>query len=72
MTKQFEKASQPQVNYPAFNAYYVPEGGAYWTKVGAAWPHGNGFGFTLNLDLVPAEGGRVILRKYQKSNKESA
>ncbi|MDX2263440.1 MAG: hypothetical protein NW215_00515 [Hyphomicrobiales bacterium] len=33
-----------------------------WREVGAAWPHNDGQGFTLKLDLIPTAGLPIILR----------
>jgi hypothetical protein len=39
---------------PTLIAYTVKERGegqkAIWTRIGAAWPHGSGTGFTVQLD----------------------
>ena len=52
-------------NTPAFVAYHVPESeNPFWTKIGAAWDHSDGDGFTLQLDLIPANTGQIVLRKY--------
>lgn len=32
-----------------------------WTRVGSAWPHADGLGFSLHLEALPLEG-RVTLR----------
>jgi hypothetical protein len=49
---------------PTLIAYTVRERGdgqkAIWTRIGAAWPHGNGAGFTLQLDSLPLDG-RIVL-----------
>jgi hypothetical protein len=51
---------------PSFIAYHVPDReGADWTRIGAAWPHQDGKGFSLALDLIPASGGRITLRAYE-------
>ena len=49
---------------PAYIAWHVAEGGdkAFWTRIGAAWSHQDGDGLTLQLDLVPVNGGRIVLR----------
>ena len=53
-------------NAPAYEAFHIPEReGAPWTRIGAAWTHLDGDGYTLNLDLIPATGGRIVLRKYE-------
>lgn len=50
---------------PAYIAYHVADRGkdkSFWTRIGAAWAHEDGKGFSLNLDLVPVDGGRIVLR----------
>ncbi|EGE59902.1 hypothetical protein RHECNPAF_178003 [Rhizobium etli CNPAF512] len=50
---------------PAFIAYHVAEKNddkSFWTRIGAAWDHEDGKGLTLQLDLVPVSGGRIVLR----------
>lgn len=49
---------------PAFIAWHVAEKGekTFWTRIGAAWDHKDGEGLTLQLDLVPVNGGRIVLR----------
>jgi hypothetical protein len=54
-----EKSAQPT------HAAYVVEGdgeGAFWTKIGAAWPHDDGDGFNIVLTAFPVSG-RLVLRK---------
>lgn len=51
---------------PAFIAYHVPDReNAYWTKIGAAWPHKDGKGFSLELELMPTASARITLRAYE-------
>jgi len=49
---------------PTLIAYTVKERGdgqkAIWTRIGAAWPHGSGTGFTLQLETLPLDG-RIVL-----------
>jgi len=50
---------------PSLIAYHVVERGQdkkFWTRIGAAWDHEDGEGITLQLDLVPTSGGRIVLR----------
>jgi hypothetical protein len=35
---------------------------AFWTKIGAAWPHKDGKGFSLKLAVYPADGQTIQLR----------
>lgn len=59
--QQQTKITQP----PALFAYHVAERGEkkFWTRIGAAWDHEDGKGLTIQLDLLPATGGRIVLRE---------
>jgi hypothetical protein len=49
---------------PSHAAYHVRdrEGGkGFWTKIGSAWPHADGKGFNIQLDVAPLDG-RISLR----------
>lgn len=51
-------------NRPTYNVYAV-EGdsqSAFWSRIGAAWKHDDGDGFTITLACVPING-RLIVRK---------
>lgn len=71
MTNEQQKTTDEK-KAPALIAYHVPEReSASWTRIGAAWDHKDGKGFTLQLDLVPASGGRIVLRAFEaKEDKE--
>jgi len=51
-------------NKPTLYAYAVKDRGrnrsSIWTKIGAAWPHEKGGGFTIELDALPVDG-RIVL-----------
>ena len=50
---------------PSFIAYHVHDHKAdesFWTRIGAAWSHEDGDGFSLQLYLTPLDG-RITLRK---------
>jgi hypothetical protein len=59
---------------PTLYAYAVKDRGsnskAIWTRIGAAWPHEKGKGFTIELEAFPV-GGRLVLTepKTDESNK---
>jgi hypothetical protein len=40
----------------------------FWQKVGAAWSHSDGKGFSLQLDAMPLDG-RITLRVNQPKKK---
>ena len=48
---------------PDFLAWHVTNRGAksFWNKVGAAWKHKDGHGYTIQLEVVPING-RIVLR----------
>jgi hypothetical protein len=47
---------------PDLIAWHVPDREAPWTRIGAAWSHSDGEGLSLQLDLMPVAGGRIVLR----------
>ncbi len=49
---------------PTLIAFSVTERGdkSYWNRIGAAWENKDGEGFTLQLDFIPVNGGRIVLR----------
>lgn len=49
---------------PTHFVYHVRErqtGKAFWTRLGAAWPHADGHGFNLQIECLPLDG-RLALR----------
>ncbi|AWO92415.1 hypothetical protein [Bradyrhizobium diazoefficiens] len=46
------------------------EGEAFWTRIGAAWPHKDGKGFNIQLNSLPLNG-RLVIRE-PKAAKGSA
>lgn len=50
-------------NAPDYLAWHVTQKGekSYWNKVGAAWAHKDGKGYTLQLETCPING-RIVLR----------
>lgn len=63
---QNENTTTAPARAPSFIAFHVTdsEGDSkgFWTRIGAAWNHQDGKGLTLQLDLIPAAGGRITLR----------
>ena len=52
-------------NKPTLIAYAVKdplgaEQKAIWTRIGAAWPHEKGPGYSIRLDALPIDG-RIVL-----------
>ena len=48
---------------PRYIAYTVTDRGerSYWTRIGAAWGHGQGDGYTISLSALPCNGRLVLL-----------
>ena len=69
------KTNQPQATNqagrstaPALIAYHVrevTEGKDFWTRIGSAWSHKDGNGYTVQLDAVPIDG-RITLRRPEE------
>lgn len=59
-------------NRPTYGVYQVEEGKndrkGFWTKVGAAWPHEKGDGFSIKLTCLPLDG-RLVVRKLDADDK---
>lgn len=55
-------ATKTKTKKPPHEAFVVTgEGeGAFWTKIGAAWPHEDGKGYNVDLIAYPANGKLVI------------
>jgi hypothetical protein len=49
---------------PSHSVYIVDGDGeaAFWTRVGAVWPHEDGDGFSIVLTAIPLTG-RLVVRK---------
>jgi len=55
-------------NAPTLVAYQVrevKEGKDFWTRIGSAFAHKDGNGFTIQLDALPVDG-RVTLRRPEE------
>ena len=49
---------------PTHIAYHVRDskaGNAFWTRIGSAWSHADGKGFSIQIETVPLDG-RISLR----------
>lgn len=74
-TKDRNKKETRQPKAPQLIAYHVAERGddkSFWTRIGAAWDHDDGKGLTLQLDLVPVDGGRIVLRVPSEAAEQDA
>ena len=60
--------TEKNTNRPSHRAYAVEtfgEGKSHWTDIGAAWPHKDGKGFNVKLNLLPLTGEIVIRAKAE-------
>jgi len=64
--------SDTKSNKPTFILYSVKGDGddANWSRIGAAWDHKDGGGFSFKLELLPLDG-RIVMRK-EKAEKGGA
>lgn len=64
MAKTQTKPQQTSSKAPDFLAWHVTQKGekSYWTKLGAAWKHKDGNGFSIQLEAVPIDC-RIVLRQ---------
>ena len=55
---------------PTHEAFIVTGEGdnAFWTKIGAVWPHEDGKGYNIDLTALPIHG-RIVVRE-RKENKD--
>lgn len=53
----------PEPNAPDYLAWHVTQKGekSFWTRIGAAWKHKDGRGYSLQLETCPING-RIVLR----------
>ena len=42
----------------------------FWTRVGSAWPHGDGKGLNVQLATGLSVSGRLVLREYTEKDAE--
>jgi hypothetical protein len=58
---------------PEFIAYQIDQKSddkGFWRRIGAAWEHQDGKGLSLQLDFLPIDGGRIVLRHHGEANEE--
>lgn len=58
---------------PSHNVYTVREGGEngsdYWTKIGVAFAHNDGKGFSVILEALPLDG-KITIRQPDPKDKK--
>ena len=42
----------------------------FWTRVGSAWPHGDGKGLNIQIASGVSVSGRLVLREYTDKDAE--
>ena len=62
-TKEMNMTNPPTKSKPTYTLYAVEgkDEKSHWTRIGAAWAHRDGQGFSIKLDLVPLTG-RIQMR----------
>jgi hypothetical protein len=61
-------AAKPRAKRPTHEAFVITGEGenAFWTKIGAAWPHDDGKGFNVELIALPVNG-RLVIRERKEA-----
>ena len=62
MTTKNSNSGSKSPTHLAYQVREAKDGKGFWTKIGAAWAHGDGEGFTLRLDLIPINGAEIVIR----------
>ncbi len=59
---------------PSHKVYAVTKGNKrnFWQEIGAAWPHADGEGFNLQLNMLPLNGAEIVIRKPKEEEAEPA
>ena len=58
------KSNETNSKPPSHIAYQVRDREGkkgYWTRIGSVWPHADGKGFNIQLEVVPLDG-RITIR----------
>jgi hypothetical protein len=58
------KSNETNSKTPSHIAYQVRDREGkkgYWTRIGSVWPHADGKGFNIQLEVVPLDG-RITIR----------
>lgn len=57
---------------PTHRAYAVKGDGenAIWREIGALWPHKDGKGFNIKLDVIPIDGSDIAIRVIEPKQPE--
>jgi hypothetical protein len=69
--KQIPTHTNPTVRYDVFNVKTFDVQGEErtdWRKLGVAFPHRDGKGFNVELDLLPLDG-KLAVRLYEPKDK---
>lgn len=59
-----EYTNESNTKSPSHIAYHVRDREGkkgFWTRIGSAWAHNDGKGFSISLDCLPVDG-RIALR----------
>ncbi len=54
-----DRQTKPYVGF-LLRCYSDPN---FWTRIGSSWPHKDGKGFNLKLDLLPLDGSTIVIRE---------
>ena len=60
-TTEQRPAASKAPTHVAYTVRDLDNDRSFWTRIGSAWAHGDGNGFSIHLDALPLDG-RITLR----------
>ncbi len=65
MTTKFQTSKGKSPSHLAYHVFEREGKAGIFTRIGAAWPHKDGQGFNIQIDMVPLDG-RITLRVLEE------
>ena len=67
-TKTTEQTASKAPSHVAYQVRDREGGKGFWTRIGSAWPHADGKGFSIQIEALPLDG-RITLRVVAEASK---
>ena len=61
MSETKQPATSKTPSHIAYHVRDLADGESFWTRIGSAWVHADGKGFSIQTDIMPLDG-RITLR----------
>ena len=66
-TTETKATASKTPSHIAHHVRAIQDGKGFWTRIGAAWPHNDGNGFNIQIDIVPLDGKITLRLPSEKS-----